>query len=97
MKSNNTLNLLLKDYEQKKYFAEQKQQKAKTEFFISHPELEDINSKLSTLALDISKAVLNKNIDIQNKLKTEFDKLKIEKDELLKSLDIPARCIRTSI
>lgn len=87
--SNSNLNILLKDYEKKKYQAELDFEKAKEAFNNSHPELENLNSKLGKLALDISRAALNKNITLENKLKDDFNKLKSEKNKLLDSLQIP--------
>lgn len=52
---------------------------------------------LAGLALDISKAILSHNIDLENKLKADFNRLKLEKDNLLKSIKIPKRCFRAII
>lgn len=49
------------------------------------------------LALDISKAVLSHDIERENKLKADFNRLKLEKDNLLKSIKIPKRCFRAII
>lgn len=87
--NNATLNLLLKDYEQKKYIAEIKFEKAKNNFYNSHPALSDLNSMLGKIAIDISKATLNKDTDLVNKLKIEFNDLKKKKENLLKTIDIP--------
>lgn len=95
--SNPTLNLLLKDYEQKKYKADLNFEKDKTAFYNSKPELLELNKKLGNLALDISKAVLNNNPILEKNLRKEFDDLKKSKDELLKSIDIPKRCYQTSV
>ena len=92
---NITLNNLLKDYEKKKYKADLNFEKEKTNFYNSNPELLEINSKLGKLALDISKAVLAKNNTLAEKLKLDFNNLKIEKENLLKSLDIPNRCFNS--
>ena len=95
--SNSTLNLLLKDYEKKKYEKELAFEKEKNDFYLSHPELNQINNELGKLALDISKAILSNNIDRSNKLKSDFNLLKQKKEKLLKEIDIPKRCTRTFI
>lgn len=94
---NSTLNVLLKDYEQKKYVADLNFEKDKTAFYDSHPELSRLKSKLGQLALDISKAVLKNDIALETKLKDEFDKLKKEKDDLMATLEIPKRSFRAFI
>lgn len=95
--NNTTLNTLLKDYEKKKYYAELKCEKEKSDFYSAHPELADLTFKLSGLALDISKAILNHDIELENTLKSEFSKLKDQKNTMLKSLKVPARCFRADI
>ena len=87
--SNFTLNILLKEYEKKKFNAELNFEKAKTNFYNSHPDLANLNDKLNTIALDISKAVLNNDLKLVAKLKKEFENLKLEKEEFLKTINIP--------
>lgn len=89
--ANPTLNSLLKDYEQKKYKADLNFEKDKLKFYNSSPELSSINTKLGKLALDISKAILNNETSLADELKTDFNKLKLEKENLLKTLEIPKR------
>lgn len=43
---NSTLNILLKDYEQKKYIADLKFEKEKKAFYDSNPKLAELNEKL---------------------------------------------------
>ena len=95
--NNSTLNTLLKDYEQKRYIADLKFEKAKSDFYDSHPELADLNSKLAKIALDISKAVLKKDLNLANSLRLEFNALKSKKETLLNSIDIPKRCFKPFI
>ena len=87
--SNPTLNILLKDYEKKKYYAELKFERDKEIFYSSHPDLEDLNKKLGAIALEISKAILNNNTNLSDKLKLDFNNLKLKKENLLKSIEIP--------
>lgn len=89
--ANPTLNSLLKDYEQKKYKADLNFEKDKLKFYNSNPKLSSINTKLGKLALDISKAILNNETSLADELKTDFNKLKLEKENLLKTLEIPKR------
>ena len=95
--SNSTLNNLLKEYETKKYIADLNFEKEKTSFYDSHPELAKINSELGKLAIDISKAVLNNDIDLSNELKAEFNNLKEKKEALMKSIKIPNRRIKSNL
>lgn len=95
--ANPTLNFLLKDYEQKKYKADLDFEKDKLKFYNSNPKLSELNTALGKLAIDISKAVLNNDTTLVDELKTNFNKLKLEKETLLKTLDIPNRCFRTFI
>ncbi len=87
--SNTTLTNLLKEYENKKYNADLDYERKKSSFYNSHPELSDLNSKLGKLGLDISKAVLKKDSVLEQKLKLEFEELKIKKEELLISFNAP--------
>ena len=95
--NNSTLNTLLKDYERKKALADSNFEKEKSEFYNSHPELSDLKHKLGTLALDISKAVLSGDVELEKKLKNEFKDLTIKKDNLLKTIDVPKRGLNTFI
>lgn len=87
--SNPTLTNLLKDYEKKKYRADLDYEKEKNAFYDSNPKLSKINSDLATCALDISKAILANDENLAKKLKSDYDKLKQEKEKLLKSEKIP--------
>ena len=87
--SDNILNNLLKEYEQKKYLAELNFQRDKTAFYNSNPKLLTLNEKLGKIALNISKAILNNNTNLSDKLKLDFNNLKLKKENLLKSIEIP--------
>ena len=87
--SNLTLNTLLRDYEQKKYKAELDFEKEKSNFYAANPKLTELTNKLGKLALDASKAVLDGNTELAQKLRDDFDKLKQEKTDLLNSIDVP--------
>ena len=87
--SDNILNNLLKEYEQKKYLAELNFQRDKTAFYNSNPKLLTLNEKLGKIALNISKAILNNDMKLEEDLHADFEALKRQKDEFLKSLEIP--------
>ncbi len=87
--NNSTLNTLLKEYEKKKFNADLKFEKAKNEFLESHPDLLEITNKLNSLALDISKAILNNDTEHAKSLKKEFETLKSKKEKLLQNIDVP--------
>lgn len=89
--SNSTLNTLLKDYERKRERANSNFEKEKSEFYNSHPELADLKFKLGKLALEISKAVLSQDTDLEQKLKNEYNQLSLQKEHLLQTLEIPKR------
>jgi len=95
--NNSTLNTLLKDYERKRSLAASNFEKQKSEFYNSHPELSDLKHKLGKLALDISKAVLSGDIELEKNLKNEFNALTVKKDNLLKTIDVPKRSLNSFI
>ena len=90
---NSNLNILLKEYEKKKYQAELNFEKQREAFNSSNPELLSLNSKLGKLALDISRAALSNNSTLESKLKDEFNELKLKKNELLNSINDPKGAI----
>lgn len=87
--NNSTLNTLLKEYEKKKFNADLEFEKAKDSFYEKHPDLLSINNKLSMLALDISKSVLNGDNEKVKLLRQDFENLKLEKEKLLNTITIP--------
>lgn len=89
---NSTLNFLLKDYEQKKYACDLKFEKDKKNFYDSHPELNEIRQKLTKLSFDMSKAIMAGNTNLANELKAEVSSLTAQKNNLLKTIEIPKRC-----
>ncbi|MCI9365807.1 MAG: ATP-binding protein [Clostridia bacterium] len=87
--NNATLNTLLREYDKKKFNAEMNFEKEKNNFYKTHPELQILNDNLNSTALAISKAILNNDSDLTEKLKSNFEKLKLEKESLLSTLEIP--------
>ncbi len=85
-----TLNTLLKEYEKKKLDADLKFEKAKNDFYLTHPDLATLNDKLNSTAIEISKSILNNRIDLTKKLRKDFNDLKAEKEKMLKKITIPA-------
>ena len=87
--NNPTLNLLLKEYEKKKFNADLTFEKEKENFLKKYPELSNITDELNQTAIKISKAILNADLELANKLKIEFETLQKQKTELLNKITIP--------
>ena len=87
--SNQTLNILLKEYERKKFNADLAFEKARTNFYNIHPNLAKLNDELNKTALDISKAILANDINKVKNLKKYFNDLKFKKERLLETIHIP--------
>lgn len=88
--SNEVLNSLLKEYEQKKLKSEIDLEKRKTNLYIKIPKLKEIEDELNHYAINTAKLILeNKNTSL-NSLQKKIDELKLEKEKILKSenLDI---------
>ena len=83
--ANETLNSLLKEYEQKKLNAELDLDRRKENLYKLIPRLEEIDSELSTLGISTAKNILN-NIskpDSVDNLKLKIINLKKEKESIL--------------
>lgn len=83
--ANETLNSLLKEYEQKKLNAELDLDRRKENLYKLIPRLEEIDSELSTLGISTAKNILN-NIskpDSVDNLKLKIANLKKEKEAIL--------------
>ena len=83
--SNDALNSLLKEYEQKKLNAELDLEKRKQNLYKLIPRLEQIDTELSTLGINTAKNILN-NIsksDSVDNLKLKIINLKKEKESIL--------------
>ena len=87
--SNSTLNSLLKEYEKKRFKADLAFEEARNNFYKLNPSLSKINSELNKTALDISKAILNKDETTVRNLKKYFNDLKYKKDRLIETIHIP--------
>lgn len=82
------LKQLLKEYEKKRFIANTNFEYKKASLYKEHPELEEINSKLNNYAILLSKVILENNDEKVKKLKSDFNKLKIDKDNILKKLNL---------
>lgn len=87
--SNEVLNSLLKEYEQKKIRAELKAEERKIDLYKKVPRLEEIEKELSSYAISTAKKILNNSNYSYIELKEKAEKLKKEKIEILKSINLP--------
>ncbi len=83
------LKQLLKEYEKKRFVANTNFEYKKASLYKDYPRLEELNSKLNNYAIMISKVILENNSQKLKELKEEFEKLKTEKENTLKSLNLP--------
>ncbi len=87
--NNSILNDLLKQYEKTRLNNIRDLEKRKKELYLSNPKLQQIDENLSNLSINTAKAILQNNSknNIDN-LKIEIEKLKKEKQQILKSLGL---------
>ena len=86
--SNEVLNSLLRDYEQKKLMAEIDLDKRKQILFDKFPRLQQIETELASLAISTSKNILLTNSSTDD-LNTKLQDLKHEKESILKKANLP--------
>ena len=87
--SNEVLNSILKEYEQKKLNAELDLEKRKKSLYEQVPRLEKIEDDLNTYAIMTAKNILN-NFDYSiSELQKKINILKLEKSEILNELNLP--------
>lgn len=82
------LRQLLSEYEKKRFIANTNFEYKKASLYKEHPELEEIISKLNNYAILLSKMILEGNAEKAEELKNDFNKLKIDKENLLKKLNL---------
>ncbi len=88
--NNSILNDLLKEYEQKRLEYSRNAEKRKKELYLSNPKLQEIDDKLSNISINTAKEILKSNSkETLENLKKEIEKLKLEKTNILKSINIP--------
>lgn len=82
--SDEILGSLLKEYEQKRVRAELEAERRKKELYERIPRLAQIEQELSSHAINTAKKILINNIDEIEQLNKYVEKLKIEKEKILK-------------
>ena len=87
--SNPTLKNLLKEYEQNRLESEIQLDEKLRNFYIKNPDISNLNDKINKTSIEISKNILlNNDKEKINKLKTDLENYKAEKNNLLKKLNI---------
>ena len=85
------LSNLLKNYERKRLFAEKDLEKRKEKLYLDNPRLQEIDDELSKLGISTAKAlILSNSSKLLEELNSNVDKLKKEKSEILKNLNLPS-------
>lgn len=94
--SNEVLNTILKEYEQKKLNAELDLEKRKKILYEQVPRLEKIEDDLNNYAIMTAKNILN-NYDYSiSELQKKINILKLEKSEILNELNLPSDYLQPS-
>lgn len=86
--SNEILNNLLKQYEQKKTKAEIDLINRKDNLYDTIPRLKEIEDELNSFAIKTAKSILNGNKENINNINSKINSLKYEKEQILKSKGI---------
>ena len=80
---------ILTQYSKKKANYEFEAEKRKQEIYEKYPKLQDLDNKISSLAISTTKALISNNDkNLLNELNKNIEKLKEEKNKILKSLNI---------
>ncbi len=88
--NNSILNDLLKQYEQERLHHLRDAENRKKELYLSNPKLQEIDDKLSNISINTAKEILKSNSkETLENLKKEIEKLKLEKTNILKSINVP--------
>ena len=88
--TNEYINSLLKEYEQKKIKAELDLEERKTTLYNKIPRLQQIENDLNTFAIMTAKCILKDSSFSITELKQKMDLLKIEKSKILNELNLPS-------
>lgn len=91
--SNEVLNSLLKEYEQKKLKAEMDLDKRKSELYNKIPELQKIEDELNKLSLETAKNLLNKKGSFSD-FEKKVEELKYRKACILQDANIPSNYLK---
>ncbi|MCI8760818.1 MAG: hypothetical protein HFJ34_06900 [Clostridia bacterium] len=92
--SNEVLNSLLKEYEQKKLKAELDLEKRKEELYQKIPKLQQIEDELNNFAILTSKNILLHNVSSLTDLQQKAEKLKYEKACILQEENLPINYLK---
>lgn len=92
--TNEILNSLLKEYEQKKVREEIAAEERKEALYDKIPRLRNIENEINTCAISTTKDILNKNYHSLSSLSDKINSLKREKEELLKENKIPLEYLK---
>lgn len=87
--TNDVLNSLLKEYEQKKLKAELDLEKRKQELYKKIPKLQQIENELNHFAIHTAKNILLNNISSLDELNQKVEKLKCDKIFILQNANLP--------
>ena len=80
---------ILSQYNKKKISAEYEAEQRKQDIYKRYPKLQDIDDKLTKLAISTTKSLINNNdIELLKELNENINHLKEEKNKILKSLNI---------
>ena len=88
--SNEVLNSLLKEYEQKKLKAELDLERRKETLYHNVPRLKQIEDNLNNYAISTAKNILSNNEFSLENFQDKVSKLKLEKAEILNELNLPS-------
>ena len=88
--SNQVLNFLLKEYEQKKLRAELDLEKRKEALYSKSPRLKEIEDDLNHLAISTAKNILNSGTSSLDELEGKISNLKKEKAKILEEMNLPS-------
>lgn len=92
--ANEVLSSLLKEYEQKRLRAELDLERRKEELYQKVPRLAEIEAELSKYAINTAKAMLMSNKDGLKELNIYVEKLKKEKENILKNNNLNAQYLK---
>ncbi len=94
--SNEVLNSLLKEYEQKKLKAELDLEKRKEELYKKIPRLQQIENEINNFAIFTAKNILLNNTSSLEELNQKAEKLKQEKNLILQEAKLPSNYLTPS-
>lgn len=87
--ADSTLKTILSQYSKKKIDAEYEAEQRKQELYQKYPKLQAIDDKLTSLAISTTKSLINNNDkNLLEELNNNIYNLKLEKNKILKSLNI---------